>query len=152
MVDGEKTYRVVNRCIYDIGVQKINGMQMNIRAGSFQVLSANDILYIETTWPNGKYFSTKKLVPVDENGKDVELEEIGMIYEEEASMHMDKQEIEAILRQSIKKISSWIENIDAPDELHFIYDIAKEMDLPMSKIKILKEKMPTKDWMDELAE
>ena len=75
-MDGDKKFRVFNRCKYDIGVNLMSGQQPNIKAGSFVMLSVNDILYIEST-SKRKIFSAKMLVAVDENGKDVELEELG---------------------------------------------------------------------------
>ena len=48
----EEMYRVNNRCKHDIGVTLMNGMQYNIKAGSFQMLSAMDIQYIESICNN----------------------------------------------------------------------------------------------------
>lgn len=55
----EENYRVYNRCKHDIGVSLMNGMQTNIKAGSFKVLTVDDIQYIESICNGTKFFSSK---------------------------------------------------------------------------------------------
>ena len=50
-------YRVFNRCKYDIGVTLTSGMQVNIRPGMFQLMTDDDIMMIETSCRNKKFFS-----------------------------------------------------------------------------------------------
>ncbi len=149
MLNGEKRLRVYNRCKYDIGVSLINGASVAIRAGSFQLLTVNDILYIESICANAKFFSSKMLVAVDDSGKDVAFEQLGLYPDDTAEPHMNDEEIAAMLKQSVKKIEAWIEPISDPAELDAIYLVAKSMDLPASKTKVLSAKMPDKDWLGE---
>lgn len=145
----EELYRVYNRCNYDIGVKTLNGMFLNIKAGSFQMLSANDILYVESICRRTKYFSAKMLVPVDENGNDIALDQLGLHKDEDQPEHMNNDEINAMLKKSNKQIEAWIKNIEDPAELHAIYMIAKDADISTAKLKILHDKMPDKEWFDE---
>lgn len=149
MLNGEKRLRVYNRCKYDIGVSLINGASVAIRAGSFQLLTVNDILYIESICANTKFFSSKMLVAVDDSGKDVAFEQLGLYPDDTAEPHLNDEEITAMLKQSVKKIEAWIETINDPAELDAIYLVAKSMDLPASKTKVLSTKMPDKDWLGE---
>ena len=149
MLNGEKRLRVYNRCKYDIGVTLINGASIAIRAGSFQLLTVNDILYIESICASAKFFSSKMLVAVDDAGKDVAFEQLGLYPDDLAEPHMSDEEITAMLKQSVKKIEAWIETITDPAELDAIYQVAKGMDLPASKLKVLSSKTVDKDWLGE---
>lgn len=145
----EELFKVYNRCKYDIGVSTVNGRSMTIKSGSFQLMTANDILYVESICRANKFFSQKMLVPVDEDGRDIELDQLGMHPDENLPVHMDDKQIEALLKQSAKKIEEYIGGIEDLAELHAIYDVAMTMDLPQSKLKILKAKMPEKDFIEE---
>lgn len=148
-MNGEVRLRVYNKQRYDIGVRTVNGQGINIKQGSFGVFSVNDILYIESLTTPG-FISSKMLIPVDENGKELELSELG-IYDTGFDPVLTEEEITSALKQSVKKIEAWIENIDDIVELDHIYDVAVKMELPLNKIKVLKKKMPDKDWLGEMT-
>lgn len=145
----EELFKVFNRCKYDIGVALLNGRQMSIKAGSFQLMTAGDILYIESICNRNKLFSQKMLVPVDSEGRDIELDQLGMHPEEDVPVHLDDKSIEGMLKMSAKKIEEWIGAIEDPAELHGIYEVAMKMDLPQSKLKILSARMPEKDFIED---
>lgn len=147
-MDGDKKFRVYNRCKYDIGVNLMSGLQANIASGSFIVLTVNDILHIEST-SKRKIFSAKMLVPVDDNNNDLDLETLGGYPDAYAAPHLNDEEIEEKLSRSAKAISAWLETIEEPEELHAIFEVAKRMDLTASKLKVLQAKMPTKDMLEE---
>lgn len=148
-MDGEKRYRVFNRCKYDIGVYLINGQSLNIKAGNFQLLSVNDILFIDGMCSNSKFFSSKQLVAVDESGKELTLEELGGYPDDTVEQHLNDEEIIAELKKPVKALEAWLNNINTSEELHAVYLVAKDMDLASSKLKILKAKIPNKDWLGE---
>ena len=150
-MDGDKKFRVFNRCKYDIGVNLMSGQQPNIKAGSFIMLSINDILYIEST-SKRKIFSAKMLVAVDENGKDVELEELGGYPDPYSTPQLNDEEIVDKLGKSAKVIAAWLKDIDEPEELHAIFEVAKTLDLPASKLKVIQAKMPSKDVLEDIDE
>lgn len=138
-------YRVTNKCRYDIGVKLSNNQDIVIKAGSFQMLTSDDIVYIESVCFHTKLFAKRMLVPYDSEGKEVTLAELGMYASEEDAPHLDDVDIGAMLKQSAKKIEAWISGIEDQAELHAIFEVAKTMDLPASKLKILASKMPNKD-------
>lgn len=147
-MDGDKKLRVYNRCKYDIGVHLMSGQQPNIKAGSFIMLSVNDIMYIEST-SKRKIFSARMLVAVDDNNKDINFEELGGYTDEYATPHLSDEEIVDRLNKSAKAISVWLNEIDEPEELHAILEVAKTLDLPASKLKVIKNKMPNKDVLED---
>ena len=150
MINGDARYRVYNRCNHAIGVYVNNGQQsLNIRPNSFAVLSVNDILYIESICNHKKFFSGKMLVPVDDNGKDLSLEDIGGFTDEGTAVHHNVKEIETNLKKPFNAFKSWINKIEDPVELHEIWEVGKKMDLPASKLKILNAKMPNRDLLEE---
>ena len=153
MINGDARYRVYNRCSHAIGVYVNNGQQsLNIKPGSFAVLSVNDILYIESICNHRRFFSAKMLVPVDDSGKELSLEEVGGFTDESVEVHHNSKEIESNLNKSFAAFKSWISKIEDPVELHEIWEVGKGMDLPASKLKVLKAKMPNRDLLEEEVE
>lgn len=149
-MDGAKVFRVYNRCGYDIGVNLASGLQPILRAGSFLPMTVNDILYLESVARGKKKpFSSRELVAVSDDGKDLTLEDLGGYTDTYSEKHFSEAEISAILKKSAKQIEAWIGEIDDAIELHAIKAVAEEMDLPNSKMKIIKAKMPDADPFDE---
>jgi len=149
-MDGSKVFRVYNRCGYDIGVTLTSGIQPIIRAGSFLPMSVNDILYLETIARGKKKpFSSKELVVVSDDGKDLTLEDLGGYTDTYSEKHFSKEEISANLKKSAKQIEAWLEKIEDVIELNSILDVAKGMDLPTSKMKVIMAKLPEADVFSE---
>ena len=142
------TFRAYNRCKFDIGVTTAQGRQYNIKPGSFALLTLDDIAFIDSICQKKKLFGSGMLEAVDANGKPLSFDQINVVEDEEHKI-MSDEEITAALKKSIKAVTEWINGIDDPVELHAIYTVAVGMDLPASKLKILKAKMPNKDWLDE---
>ena len=145
----ERYYRVYNRCKHIIGVQLVNGRSLMIRPNSFQMLSAEDIAYIESVCRTVRYFSSKILVPTDNHGNEIPLEEFGIPVYEGDAVHMNDNEINAMLKKPVKQVEAWLNNIEDPAELHAIFLEAKKMDLSAAKLKLLTAKMPNKDFLGE---
>jgi len=122
---------------------------MMIRPGSFQLMSMADIQYVESICRTIRYFSSKMLVPTDEKGNDLDLNELGVTSYSDVPAHMNDDEISAMLKKPVKQIEAWLENMEDPAELHAVYLKAKEMDLSAAKLKILSAKMPSKDFLGE---
>ena len=148
-MNGDIRYRVFNRCNHDIGIYVSNGQQsLNIKAGGFVMLSVNDILYVESICNDKKFFSSKMLVAVDNDGKDLTLEEIGGFTDGSSQVHHSLDEIQENLNKSLAAFKEWIAGIDDPVEIHEIWTVGEQMDLPASKLKVLKAKMPNKDLLE----
>ena len=152
MINGDERYRVWNRAKFDIGLRLMSGVEMNIRPGSFQILTANDIIYIEATYTTSRFFGKKLLVITDDQNREIEITTLGLQSPGEDA-HQNDNEILAHLKSSNKKLEEWISQIEDKEELHAIYEVAtsEDVDLPLNKIKILRKYMPDKDWLDELG-
>jgi len=144
-----KMFRVYNRCNYDIGVTLTSGQQPIIRKGSFLPLSVNDILYLESIARGRRPFSSGELAVVSDDGKDLKLEDLGGYTDTYSAKHYSKDEIMTNLKKTAKQVEAWLENIDDPVELYAIAEIAHEMDLPNSKMKLITAKVPETDLFDE---
>lgn len=141
--------RAYNRCNFDIGVVTSEGRQYNIKPGSFVMLTVDDINYIDSICQKKKFFATGMLEAVDSAGNRVDLEKIGLAVTEDDKPILTEEEISAALKKSLKSVETWLNDIDDPAELHAVYKVAMEMDLPASKLKILNARMPNKDWLDQ---
>jgi hypothetical protein len=148
-MDGNKVFRVFNRCNYDIGVTLTSGQKPNIRKGSFLPLSVNDILYIESIARRRRPFSSGELVAVTDDGKDLKLADLGGYEDTYTAKHFNKDEIMANLKKSAKQVETWLNSIDDPIELHAIKEAAEKIDLPASKLRLLQEKLPDIDLLRE---
>lgn len=151
-MNGDTKLRVYNRCNYDIGVTLTSGQKPNIRKDSFLPLSVDDILYIESISGNFLPFSSRKLVAVSQDGKELTLEDIGGYTNTYAEQHASEDEIMANLKKPYKTVESWLNKITDPIELHAISEVAIKMDLPGSKLKLIQAKMPNVDLLSPIEE
>ena len=145
----EKKLRVLNKTKFDIGVTLLSGQQIIIRHNSFQLMTPDDIMYVESLCTKKKPFSQRMLVPVDSDGKELTLDQIGLYPDDSHPVYMDDDEIKAALKQTNKKIEAWLEAIEDPAQLYAIAEVAKSMDLPASKLTIIAKKVPTQDFLAE---
>lgn len=148
-MNGETKVRINNMCGFDIGITLSSGQQAVVRSGSFLKIPVDDILYIESTATGVRPFSSKWLVPVSDAGEELTLEDMGGYTDPNAQKHLGYDEIATFLKKSAKAIETWLETIDDPMELHAIAEAANTMDLPASKLKILREKVPNIDFLDK---
>lgn len=148
-MNGETRVRISNRCSFDIGITLSSGQQAVVRTGSFLKIPVDDILYIESTATGVRPFSSKWLVPVSDEGKELTLEDLGGYTDPNAQEHLGVEDIMSCLKKPAKAIETWLDSIDDPVELHQIAEVAESMDLPASKLKILKNKIPNADFLNK---
>ena len=144
----ELRYRVTNMCKYDIGVTLPNGISVSIPSGGFQMLTADDIAYIESICVVNKFFSKRMLVPFNSLNEEVPLEKLGMYSIEDEEKHVTDEEIMTMLKMPIKKLEVALDAITDPAELHAIAEIGLSLDLPNSKMKLLASKIPNLDMLE----
>lgn len=132
--------RVYNDRPYDIGAVLLNGQSVNIKSGSFTLLSEDDIAFIESQCSyNKKLFGTGKL-RIDKVTEE-KIEEIGIVKSEE-NFHIPNEEIEKKLLGGIANLKKWLATIQDKAYLYEIYTIAKALDLSTSKMKAIRDLLP----------
>ena len=62
---------------------------------------------------------------------------------------IDDEDIRKKLNGTAKNIEKWLNDIHEEYILDRIFDVAKDMNLNMSKIKVLQAKMPSKNFLDD---
>lgn len=132
----ETRVKVWNPNKFNVGVTLFDGRTLNIVAGSFNMLTRNDILYVSTTSTLFK----RGLLRVEEEAKPV-LDELGIVEENNAGF-MSEEEMKKKLNMSAAKLASWMEEITDEVVLDRIAQLAKSIDLPTSKMRVVEEKVP----------
>ena len=136
----EKT-RVYNPRKYDIGLLLQNGSERVIHAGSFALLSRDDIEYLISIAP--ALFENEKQLRIEDRALAAQL---GVIDSEQAEV-LDAETIQKKLGLRISQLKTWLDNISEPYLLDAVYDVAMTMDLPASKLQLLQERMPDKEFI-----
>ena len=136
----DKKIRVYNPNKFDVGIRLLNGTEQNVRHGSFTMLTQDDIDYIASM---SKVFSKAHLRVEATEEKEV-LESLGINKDEDPNF-MDDIDIKKKLALSVNKLGAWLDTIEDKVLLHRIADIAKENDIPASKMKLIAAKVPEVD-------
>ena len=136
----DKKLRVYNPNKFDVGIRLLNGTEQNVRHGSFTMLTQDDIDYIASI---SKVFS-KAYLRVETTEEPEVLENLGINKDEEPNF-MDDIDIKKKLALSVNKLGAWLDTIEDKVLLHRIADIAKENDIPASKMKLIAAKVPEVD-------
>lgn len=136
----DKKIRVYNDRRYDIGVQLVNKQTINIKSGSFALLTEDDIAYIESICSyDKKLFGTGKLRIDKPEEKD--LGDLG-VYPVEQNQHLPTEEIEQRLHGKLADLKEWIASITDKSLLFEIREVAKGIDLPVSRMRVINDAMP----------
>ncbi|MBP3647564.1 MAG: hypothetical protein J6K55_14195 [Clostridia bacterium] len=133
--------RVYNPRKFAIGVILQNGAERAILPGSFALLSKDDIEYLASIAP--ALFEDENLLQIEDRTVAVDL---GFIDSLEKPV-LDADEIRRCLGQRISQVKAWLEGIEEEYLLDAICDVAAEMDLPASKLQLLKERMPEREFL-----
>lgn len=134
--------RVMNVTPYNVGLKAMNGMEYNIRPHLFVLMNREDVEYNMAIAP--KLFNAPAQLIVS----DEELNSMMGIDAETANV-CDRADIEKVLKGTAAKLRAWLNENKQPHVLESVYQIAKEMDLAASKIRVLQEFMPLKEFIEE---
>ena len=142
----ETLLRVYNRTKINIGIVTMSGMSMNVEPGQMLMLAIKDILMLENNYPKLALFSKHLFEAVDETNEVVSLSDMGGYDIVQEETYTPDEEIREKFKLSAKKLSEWLQGINDEMILERVYQIAQEEDLPKSKVDIIKEKTPNKEW------
>ena len=109
--------------------------------GSFVMLSRDEIEYLASIAP--KLFESEKLLQLEDRTAAVEM---GFIENAEQPV-MDEDEIRKRLGQRVQIVKTWLATVQEDYLLDAICDVADKMDLPASKLQLLQERMPERNFL-----
>ena len=135
--------KLLNPQKFDVGIVTFDKpMGINIKAGSFALVTPDDIAFIASV---SKVFE-KGILRVEEQNTAV-MQEIGIDQENDPNFITD-EEIQKRLSGTVKKVKDWLNTITEDYILDRVYDVAMGMNLSQDKLKALKERMPDRDFVD----
>ena len=133
--------RVYNQRKYSIGLILQNGAERVIHPGSFALLARDEIEYLASIAPS--LFDGEKQLRLEDRALATQL---GFVDDAQAET-LDAEAIRKRLSQRVPQVRVWLEGVTEPYLLDAICDVAAEMDLPASKLQLLKERMPEREFI-----
>lgn len=130
--------RVTNPNRFPVGVQLLNQTKIAIQGGSFRNLTQDDIEYIMSQC---QYFQ-QGVLRIDEKAK--ELVDIHVEEADKANFLSD-EELAKKLSGTVKALKEFVEPIENRVLADRLLQIAKGMDLPASRMKVLTDKFGEQD-------
>ena len=128
---------------FDTGIITLEKpLGVNIKAGSFALVSDSELNYLASI----SDLLQKGLLVVDDKHKEQMLE-LGINPDEDVNF-ISNEEIQKKLSGTGKKLREWLATVEEGHTLDRVYDVAMGMNLNVDKIKILKEKMPDKEFLN----
>jgi hypothetical protein len=134
--------RVRNTTNYDIGLVTMNGFGYNIKPGMFIMMNREDVEYCMALAPR-LFVAPARLVV-----EDVELSQVVGIEDPKVATFTDA-DLEKVLKGNANKLKAFLEeNQEQEHIIERIARMAKKADLPASKIKVLQDFLPQRDFID----
>lgn len=133
--------RVDNPRKFAVGFTLINGAEKVVKPCSFTLLSRDEIEYLASIAPS--LFQDEKVLRLSDRELAVQL---GFINGTEQPT-MDVEEIRKRLGQRVPQVKAWLDGIQEDYLIDAICDVAADMDLPASKLQLLQERMPHRDFL-----
>lgn len=134
--------RVRNVTTFNVGLKAQNGIEYNIKAGTFQTMNREDVEYNMAIAP--KLFSSPARLVVE----DEMLNEL-MGIDPAANEVIDVAVAEKYLKGNAAKLRAWLEENKEPHVLEIVWETAQKMDLPASKVKVLQDFVPSRNMLEE---
>ena len=133
--------RFYNPRNFAVGVTLQNGAERAVMPGSFAMLSRDEIEYLASIAPS--LFEGEKVLRLEDRELALQL---GFI-DTPAQPTLDADEIRRKLGQRVPQLKAWLNTVQEAYLLDAICDVAAEMDLPASKLQLLQERMPHREFL-----
>lgn len=134
--------RVRNATKYDIGLTTMTGFGYNIKPGLFIMMNREDVEYNMALAP--KLFEAPARLVVE----DAELSQVVGIEDPKEATPTDADLIK-VLKGNANRLKEYIDtNKENEHILERLAVLAKEADLPASKIKVLQDALPQRDFIN----
>lgn len=129
--------RITNMAKHDIGLINQTGIEYNIKAGMFITLGKDDAEYMvamaRKSFENGKLVLGDKELAAD----------LGLTTPDELNPNSEEA-VRKALGGNAKALKKYVESIQEESLIEVIWEVANQMDLPASKMAVLKEAFPQK--------
>ena len=129
--------RIYNEAKHDIGLINQTGIEYNIKPKMFISLGKDDAEYMVAIARN-QFMSGKLRLDDADMTKDLGLLEPG------TESPYSEIAVRKALSGTVKSLKKWLSDIEDVSIAEVIYQVANEMDLPVSKMNALKEAFPNK--------
>ena len=142
-MNNEKTVRIYNPQKFAVGITTLDKpFGFAIKPGSFAIISEQDVDYLGSI----SNIFRRGVLRLDEDHNDLLLG-IGINVVNDPN-YCDEADIRKHLSGTAKALGEWLKEIHEGYILDKIFDIAKDMNLPASKIKVLSAKMPNRNLLE----
>ena len=128
--------KIINDRRYDIGIRLPNNTERVIKSGGYTLLTRDELEFVISLAPG--LFNGEKQLRLEERPVALEL---GLIKDENMPL-FNEAEIKKQLSARLSVMKAWLDGITEPYLLSEVFDVAKKMDLPASKLQALQEKFP----------
>lgn len=135
--------RVRNVTSYGIGLKAQSGMEYPIKPHAFMLIPREEVEYNMAIAPR-LFAAPCQLVVEDE-----ELNQIANIDPTVEGTVVTDEICEKYLKGSPAKLKTWLADNQQPHVMEQVYRLAVKMDLPASKMKVIKEIMPRRVMSEE---
>lgn len=133
--------KVYNARKYAVGLVLQNGAERVILPGSFALLTRDDIEYAGAIAP--QLFVGEKQLYLEDREMAAQL---GFI-DDPATPTMDAEEIRKKLGMRPAQVKAWLDTVQEGYLLDAICDVAATMDLPASKLQLLQDRLPEREFL-----
>ena len=133
--------KVYNARKYAVGLVLQNGAERVILPGSFALLTRDDIEYAGAIAP--QLFVGEKQLYLEDRELAAQL---GFI-DDPATPTMDVEEIKKKLGMRPTQVKAWLDTVQEGYLLDAICDVAATMDLPASKLQLLQDRLPEREFL-----
>lgn len=136
--------KLMNPQKFDVGIITLeNKIGVNIKAGSFTLVTPDDIAYLASI----SDVFRRGILKVEE--KNIEVMQEAGIDQANDPNYITDEEIQKKLSGTVKKMKEWLATIEEGYIIDRIYDVAMNMNLSLDKVKALNEKMPDRKFLED---
>ena len=133
--------RITTTSQHDVGLVNQSGIEYNIRPGAFISLSKEDAEYMVAIAPR-LFASENRAAELRLDNEDL-AKDLNLVAPGDPTP-ADAMVIKKALGGTLNAVKKYVAGVEDPYLIEQIYQTAKEMDLPTSKMNVLKEAFPNK--------
>jgi len=133
--------KVYNDRKYPVGLILQNGLERVVHPAGYTLLSRDEIEFVASNAP--RLFEGERQLRLEDREIAAQM---GFI-ENAGIPVMDEEEIRKKLSLRANQMKAWLDDVFEPYLLDAICDVAMTMDLPASKLQLLQERMPDREFI-----